>query len=113
MTRRLTFYDPEIAERVLAEVARGRTLTDICRDDGMPAYDTVRRWAAMDRRGFAARFAHAREIGHGRPGRNWYSRDIADRIIDGIAAGRTLAGVCRDAGLPSRGNSGALDQRRP
>jgi transposase-like protein len=102
MTRRLTFYDPEIAERILAEVARGRALADICRDEGMPNLDTVRRWVARGRQGFAARFRQARETGHGRPGRNWYSRDIADRILDGIAAGQTLARVCRDIGLPCR-----------
>jgi transposase-like protein len=98
----MTFYDPKIAERILAEVARGRTLTDVCRDEGMPAYNTVKRWVAMDRQGFAARFQRARGTGDGPPGRGCYSRDIADRIIDGIAAGRTLAGICRDIGLPSR-----------
>jgi terminase small subunit-like protein len=102
MTRRLTFYNDEIADRILAEVARGRTLPDICRDQGMPAYDTVRRWAAADRQGFATRLQEARQTGHGRPGRNWYSPDIADRILEGVAAGRTLASVCRDIGLPCR-----------
>jgi hypothetical protein len=102
MTRRLTFYNPEIADRILAEVARGRSLADICRDEGMPNADTVRRWMAFDRQGFAARMQDARLTGHGRACHNWYSRDIADRILDGIAAGRTMASVCRDIGLPCR-----------
>jgi hypothetical protein len=102
MTRRMTFYDAGIAERVLAEVTRGRTLADACRDEGMPAPKTVRRWAAADRQGFAARLQRAREAGAGGASRACYNRQIADRIIDGIAAGRSLTGTCRDVGLPHR-----------
>jgi hypothetical protein len=41
----------------------GRTLPDVCRDDGMPAAETVRRWVLDDREGFAARYFRARRIG--------------------------------------------------
>jgi hypothetical protein len=102
MPRRMTFFDSEIAERILAEVARGRSLTEVCSDPGMPARRTVRCWIDMNRNGFAVRFGRAREAGHGRPTWHWYNRDLADRILQQIAAGRSVAATCRDVGLPSR-----------
>jgi transposase-like protein len=102
MPRRMRFFDPDIAERILAEVARGRSLTEVCRDAGMPTRRTVRSWVELNRNGFAVRFGRAREIGHGRPTRSWYSRELADRILEQIAAGRSVAGICRDYGLPAR-----------
>ena len=59
MTRRMTFYDSDIAERILAEVARGRSLTEVCSDPGMPQRRTVRRWVDLNRDGFAARLGRA------------------------------------------------------
>jgi hypothetical protein len=47
-------YSAETAERILTELRRGRTLIDVCRDDGMPLYVTVRDWVRHDRHGFAA-----------------------------------------------------------
>jgi hypothetical protein len=98
----MTFYDSDIAERILAEVARGRSLTEVCGDPGMPTRRTVRCWIDMNRNGFAVRFGRARETGLGRPTWQWYSRDLADRILEQIAAGRSVAATCRDVGLPSR-----------
>lgn len=61
---RPTEYTPEIADEICSLLACGRTLRDICRDDGMPPESTVRQWALDDREGFSARYAQAREIGY-------------------------------------------------
>jgi len=54
-------YTPELAARICAEMARGRSLRSVCSDEGMPAESTVRLWATEDRDGFAAHYARARE----------------------------------------------------
>lgn len=61
---RPTLYSAKAADRILSELASGRTLREVCRDDGMPAESTVRLWALDDREGFSARYARAREIGY-------------------------------------------------
>jgi hypothetical protein len=75
---RPTRYTAEIAERILAELSAGRTLSDVCGDPGMPSDRTVLNWVARDRHGFKARYQTAREAG-------CYA--MADQIID-IADGR-------------------------
>jgi hypothetical protein len=93
----------ESAERILAELAAGRTLADICGDPGMPAPGTVWQWVVADADDFAARYRHAREIGGARMGRHTlYTKDVADWILDQLASGRTLADVCRDPAMPAR-----------
>jgi hypothetical protein len=56
-------HTTELAEKVLEQLMKGRTLSDVCRDDGMPAAQTVRRWVFDDPEGFAARYLRARQIG--------------------------------------------------
>ena len=57
-------YTPEVAARICEELAAGRTLRDVCSEEGMPAESTVRAWALEDREGFSAHYARAREIGY-------------------------------------------------
>jgi hypothetical protein len=99
MTSR-SLYTAELAERILGELRARRSLRSICRDEGMPCLDTVSEWIKQDRDGFAARYRQAREIGHGRPGRVDYTREIADRILEELMGSRTLISVCRDPGMP-------------
>jgi hypothetical protein len=54
-------FTQELAAHICAEMATGRSLRSICRDDNMPAESTVRLWAIEDRDGFAAQYARARE----------------------------------------------------
>lgn len=61
MTGRPSSYTEEIAARVCAEMAEGKSLRSICRDEALPPESTVRNWAVEDREGFAARYARARE----------------------------------------------------
>jgi hypothetical protein len=45
-TGRHTLKTPELCNEICARVAKGETLTDICRDAAMPDWSTVHRWAA-------------------------------------------------------------------
>jgi hypothetical protein len=60
---RLSTFTAEIAETICRRLAEGEPLRAICRDEGMPPESTVRQWALDDVDGFAARYAHARELG--------------------------------------------------
>ena len=59
--RRTPVYTPELADAICARLAAGESLLGICRDEGMPAEATVRRWALVDMDGFAAKYTQARE----------------------------------------------------
>ncbi len=61
---RPTDYTEELARRICSELATGRSLRDVCRDDDMPAESTVRLWVIEDRSGFSAQYTRAREIGY-------------------------------------------------
>jgi hypothetical protein len=67
-----TAYTAEIAARILEELSSGRTLVDVCGDEGLPTSRTVQTWVKEDREGFAARYRLAREIG---------CHTIADEIL--------------------------------
>jgi hypothetical protein len=60
---RASLYAPEIAEKILERLAAGEGLHEICRDEGMPAESTVRKWAIEDELGFGAQYVRARDIG--------------------------------------------------
>ena len=57
-------FSQDLADTICRELSSGRTLRDVCRDEGMPPESTVRLWALDDREGFAAQYARAREIGY-------------------------------------------------
>lgn len=60
MGERVTFSQ-EIADRICEELIEGRSMRQICRDDGMPNRSTVLRW--MDANpDFAAKCARARDL---------------------------------------------------
>jgi hypothetical protein len=99
-----TLYTAAIAERIVDQLARDRTLIDVCNEDGMPTPGTVRQWVAEDREGFRARYRRARDMAHARTGRTTlYTRELADRILAELREGRSLRDVCRDDGMPSTG----------
>jgi hypothetical protein len=49
----------EIQERVVAEIQTGRSLRQVCGDEGMPDFRTVQRWVVADGQ-FAVKYARAR-----------------------------------------------------
>lgn len=49
----------EIQEKVITEIQTGRSLRQVCQDDGMPDFRTVQRWIVSDGQ-FAVRYARAR-----------------------------------------------------
>ena len=53
----------DIAYELCLWISEGKTLRDFCRQEGMPAFRTVYDWMEKDPE-FAARIAHARELGH-------------------------------------------------
>ena len=95
-------YAPELAAHILREVESGRTLYDVCRDHGIPAYSTVRGWIQKDRDGFAARLRHARTVNRGRRSRaTIYTAELAERVLQGLLSGRPLRDICLDDGMPA------------
>lgn len=66
-------YSRALAERICAGLRAGRTLLDVCDDDGMPSVRVVRQWVTDDRDGFRARYWQARGVGY---------MAIADEIIE-------------------------------
>ena len=53
-------FSQEVADRICEQIAEGRSLRDICQDEGMPAKSTVFKWLS-ERREFSDQYARARE----------------------------------------------------
>lgn len=97
-----TVYTADVADIVLSELAAGRTLSDICRDPGMPSERTVRLWVLDDREGFAARYRRARKIGGAGSGRvSIYNAELANRILEQLMEGHLLIDICAEPGMPA------------
>jgi hypothetical protein len=60
---RPSIYSPELAERVLDQLADGKSLRAICELVDMPSRPTVYKWVDANLDGFADRYARARDIG--------------------------------------------------
>jgi len=65
MAGRPTIYTPALAAEICKRLAAGESLRTICSDPSgvFPDRHTVAEWAFTDREGFAAQYAHARDIG--------------------------------------------------
>lgn len=59
---RPTKYDADVAEHICQEIAKGRSLKSVCREEGVPGHSTVLNWVSDDRDGFSDRYAHACQI---------------------------------------------------
>ncbi len=57
----LLALNPEIADKLLDQIAAGRSLVDVCKDEGMPTTAAVRAWLGDPRyANFLAAYVHAR-----------------------------------------------------
>lgn len=92
-----SFYTPELADSICAELAKGRRLTEICRAPGMPSRGTVQRWVRIDQDGFAVRYKDVRAAAP----KAGYTSERANQLCEELAKGRTVKDVCRDQGMPS------------
>ncbi|MFA5387285.1 MAG: terminase small subunit protein [Candidatus Paceibacterota bacterium] len=52
-------YSDEYADLIIERICSGMSLSEICRDDEMPARSTVLLWVATDRESFSDRYAKA------------------------------------------------------
>jgi hypothetical protein len=86
-TGRPSLYTPEIAAQIVARLADGEPLRQICRTEGFPAWQTVYDWMARDE-ALSRAIAHARDVG---------TDAIAEQIVD-VAFGRdgSTGDVVRD-----------------
>lgn len=89
-------YSQDIADQIVTRIAAGETLRAICREPGMPAWRTVYDWLDQNQE-FAARFAHARDLGHDAIAEE--AMAIADEPVPSTAAGATDAGAVAHAKL--------------
>lgn len=56
-------YDPDTAQFVCRQIAQGKSLREVCRNDpDLPHASTIVRWAQDDRDGFSQRYARACRI---------------------------------------------------
>lgn len=68
-------YTPEIGDEVCRRIEEGATLRQVCEDEAMPPWETVRRWLRANEE-FRAQYAHAREVS---------GEAIESRIFDEMA----------------------------
>jgi len=62
MPRRKTVkHTKKIAEYILGEIEKGRSLTSICKEETVPSYRAVQQWVRDDKYDFAAAYKQARE----------------------------------------------------
>ena len=61
---RKTIFDQSIAADICAQLAEGKSLKSICRQDGMPSSSAVLAWVDADYDGFADQYAQARARGY-------------------------------------------------
>lgn len=55
-------YTKAVADQICERIANGEPLRAICRDEGMPAWQTVYGWIAINQE-FSERIARARDVG--------------------------------------------------
>lgn len=66
-------YDEDEFDVICAQIAQGRSLRSVCKDEGMPSLITVLRWLREDRGQSREKMAKAREL---------QAETFADQIVD-------------------------------
>ncbi|MES2340217.1 MAG: hypothetical protein V4597_00950 [Pseudomonadota bacterium] len=101
-------FDPERAEAFPMDVRRGHAVRDLVRRPEWPNRDRFNRWKS-ERPEFVAALAEAVALAARMRPRKWefYEEAIADKIIQRVASGETMAEIEAAKGLP-----GKVDIRR-
>lgn len=76
---RPTIYTKELADRICSELAEGRSLRNVCEDEGMPNKSTVFNWLRSNK-DFQDQYALAKE--QGTDAWNEELADLGDTAID-------------------------------
>lgn len=77
---RPTEYNQDIANRICTELAEGRSLRSVLKDEGMPGMSSVFRWLSDERReGFRKQYALAKEEAADALADD--IQDIADKVL--------------------------------
>lgn len=56
-------YNEQIVQDICDQLAEGKGLIQICRQDGFPNHKTVRGWVIDDHEGFFAKYARSKDFG--------------------------------------------------
>jgi hypothetical protein len=75
-------YTDELATTICERIAEGESLRRICSADDMPDRKTILRWLADERNGFAAKYAHARNLQA--EAMDELIHDIGDGVLTGL-----------------------------
>jgi hypothetical protein len=85
---RPSIYTDELAATICEQIACGRSLSEICRDEGMPDRHSVRKWVS-ERADFRAQYAEARI---------WWAHSVAEDIDDLTNSAPLIAAEAEAAG---------------
>jgi hypothetical protein len=95
-------FDFEVAQRMLADIRRGRNLRSLLDDPAFPNWKKLQRWR-RERPDFAEDLARALDAKPRRKrGPRPYDEAVADRFICRLNAGEPLAEVFKDPAMPGR-----------
>ncbi len=64
MARPAVRFSQALADSICCRLAKGETLRQICRSEGMPSDTAVRQWALDESSPFSSQYARARELGY-------------------------------------------------
>lgn len=87
---RPTKKTPEVLDEIERRIGDGEPLRAICREEHMPAWQTVYEWLAADTE-FSRRIAHAREVGYDAIAEE--ALIISDTPVEGVRTKITADGV--------------------
>ena len=97
-------FSSKLGRAICARVAAGETISQVCRDEGMPNRGTVTSWAKAWR-GFGKALSRAQTLGGWEPGRggrrSGYCEVTAMEVFARVSEGESMASICADPAMPS------------
>lgn len=102
-------YGDDVRDEIVRRIAKGETLTSICRDSHMPERETVYLWRESDEQ-FNSRFARAREIGFDALAEQVL--EISDTPVIGVSTEQELDADGNQIGVAKVKREDALGHRK-